>query len=535
MTSPTAPVISSTGISAPTYATIYNYLITQYQAIFGADVYLGNDSQDVQFIGVIAQAISDANSAAVAVYNSFSPTTAQGTGLSSVVAINGLQRLVATSSTATIVVGGVSGTVITNGVVLDSNGVAWGLPSSVTIPNSGLTTQTVTCETVGAITIGSGALTIQNPSFGWQTATTPTQVTTGTAVETDAALRVRRAASVALPSLTVFEGIVATLENLAGTTRVFGVENNTGGTSGSPTVYPYQVPANSLCFIVESSASQTAIFNAIFEKITPGIPTYGVPVAQFLGYITTVGAVGTLHITSFTSGTVAIGQTIQYAGIQNNVIISGGSGSTWNLSGYPAAIGSNSSPVSMWSGAFIARQVTDANDSQRYLVYNPPSEQYVNVSLTIVTGSTYPTATPTAISAALSSYLSTLEIGSNISYFGLIPIVALSGNSTYAGTYEVTGLSIGTTSTTAYCYSSGTTLTVNSVISGTITIGQQIFYTGCTQAITVSGGGGSSWTLSSAPSPAISSPTLVSFSTMQTSDIQLNFNQAPNLGTLVIV
>ena len=88
-----APIVSATGISVPTYAQVLAYFTTQFQGIYGADVYLGNDSQDGQWLGVIAAAVNDTNNAAVAVYNSFSPATAQGASLSSNVKLNGLTHL----------------------------------------------------------------------------------------------------------------------------------------------------------------------------------------------------------------------------------------------------------------------------------------------------------------------------------------------------------------------------------------------------------------------------------------------------------
>ena len=65
MASPTAPTIDEKGISAPSFAEILAYLQEAYRGIFGADVYLGNDSQDGQFIGIVATAINDSNAAAV--------------------------------------------------------------------------------------------------------------------------------------------------------------------------------------------------------------------------------------------------------------------------------------------------------------------------------------------------------------------------------------------------------------------------------------------------------------------------------------
>ena len=62
---------------------------------YGSDAVLTPDSQDGQLLAVFAQAIYDNGQALIAIYNSFSPATAQGAGLSSLVKINGLARDVA--------------------------------------------------------------------------------------------------------------------------------------------------------------------------------------------------------------------------------------------------------------------------------------------------------------------------------------------------------------------------------------------------------------------------------------------------------
>lgn len=269
MTSPVAATVSATGISAPNFANVYAYLVSQFQSIYGADSYLGNDSADGQWIGIIANAINDCNNAAIAVYNSFSPTTAQGNGLSSNVKINGLTRIAGSFSTAILTVVGVAGTVITNGQAQDTNGNIWALPSPTTIPNAGTINVTATCTTLGAITAGSNAInSIATPILGWQTVNNSSSAVPGNPVETDAQLRARQAVSVALPSNTIFVGILAALEQVAGVTRVAGYENNTNSTNGNG------IPANTLCFVVENGA-QNAIANAIASKMPPGTPTYG--------------------------------------------------------------------------------------------------------------------------------------------------------------------------------------------------------------------------------------------------------------------
>ena len=268
MASKYAPVISSTGVTANDFATNLAYLKADFQAIYGADIYLENDSQDGQLIGVLAEAFTDLGNAVVAVYNAYSPATAQGTGLSSNVKLNGLARLIPTYSTISVTIIGQAGITITNGQVTDVNQNVWGLPTTVQIPSSGTITVTATCTTLGAITGAPGAATISTPTYGWQTAVFASTAVPGSVVETDAALRNRQEESVALPSQTIFEGIVASIRNLTGVTRATGYENNTGSTNA------LGIPRNTLYFVVEGG-TPAAIWAAIAAKITPGIGTQG--------------------------------------------------------------------------------------------------------------------------------------------------------------------------------------------------------------------------------------------------------------------
>ena len=268
MTSPVAATVSATGISAPNYASVYSYLVSQFQSIYGADAWLGNDSADGQWVGVIAQAITDCNNAAVAVYNSFSPTTAQGNGLSSNVKINGLTRIAGSFSTATLTVVGQAQTIITNGVAQDTNGNQWALVSPVTIPNAGTINVSATCTTIGTISAGANTISsIATPILGWQTVNNASAATAGNAVETDAQLRLRQAASVSLPSTSIFAGIAAAIAQVTGVTRVTPYENNTNTSNGNG------IPANTLAFVVEGG-TPISVAQAIGGKIPPGIGTY---------------------------------------------------------------------------------------------------------------------------------------------------------------------------------------------------------------------------------------------------------------------
>jgi uncharacterized phage protein gp47/JayE len=264
-----AASISSTGISAPTYAQILAYLTASYQAIYGADAVLTPDSQDGQWLAILAKCLNDTNQAAVAVYNSFSPATAQGAGLSSNVKLNGLRREASSNSTAPAVIVGQVGTTITNGVVADPFSNQWSLPASVVIPVEGEITVTLTAVNAGALALADGTvMTILTPTRGWQSTTTSASATMGNAVETDAALRQRQSVSAAMPAVSPLDAVIAAVANVPGVIQSVVYENPTGSTDGNG------IPSHSISAVVEGGDT-IAVATAIAANKTPGTGTYG--------------------------------------------------------------------------------------------------------------------------------------------------------------------------------------------------------------------------------------------------------------------
>lgn len=263
-----AASISSTGISAPSFDDTYLSLCASYRAIYGADVNLDADTQDGQWIATIAQAVTDVNGAAIAVYNSFSPVTAQGVGLSSVVKINGLEREATSQSSCPVLITGAAGTTITNGVVQDDAGYAWSLPASVVIPPSSSIIVTATCQTAGAIQAGIGTITsIRTPTRGWLTVTNPEAAAIGAAGESDAKLKARQSVSTALPARTPMESVAARVQNLPGVVRINYSENSTGMTNADG------VPAHSFGLVVEGGDASAIAQTIANSKLGAG--TYG--------------------------------------------------------------------------------------------------------------------------------------------------------------------------------------------------------------------------------------------------------------------
>ena len=267
--SPTSAYVDATGIHAPTFADIQAFLISQFQAIYGADIVASNDSQDGQLIGVFSLALADINAACVAVYNSFSPSTAQGVGLSSMVKINGMARHIPTYSSAPMLLIGVAGTVINNGIVQDTPSNNWALPPSVTIPPTGEITVTATCRVPGAITAPPGDISrIATVTLGWQSATNTEAAVPGAPTENDAQLRVRQAQSTALPALSVLSGISGAVASLLGVQAVTIYENDTSATDSRG------LPPHSVSLVVKGGDSMD-ICQTILLKKTPGCYTYG--------------------------------------------------------------------------------------------------------------------------------------------------------------------------------------------------------------------------------------------------------------------
>ncbi|EAU6631495.1 TPA_asm: hypothetical protein GB619_05630 [Salmonella enterica subsp. enterica] len=283
--------VTAEGISAPDYQTILDTLTSYFQQIYGSDAYLEPDSKDGQMVALVALAIHDANNTAISVYNCFSPATGYGAALTSNVKINGIARKGATNSTVDLLLTGTSGTTITNGTVKDTNNVIWRLPASVVIGVDGAVTVTAICSSSGAVAALAGTITtINTPTRGWTSVTNPAAATVGAPAETDAELRIRQGQSVAIPSITPFEGVDGAIANIAGVTRHKLYENDTGKTDGNG------LPPHSISAIVDGG-DVTEIARTIRGNKGQGVRTWGKT------SVTVPDKYGNPHIISFSRPT----------------------------------------------------------------------------------------------------------------------------------------------------------------------------------------------------------------------------------------
>lgn len=264
-------VVDATGIAAPTREDYLSYLQEVYRDIYGQDIYLGNDSQDGQLVGILARALSDTADSAVAVYNDFSPATAQGAGLDSVIKVNGIRRQIPTFSTVVVTVTGPVGRQITDGVAGDnlSLDTRWALPATVTIPTSGSIDVTATSTAAGAVVAAPHTITnILTPQPSWHTVDNASSSATGAPVESEAALRSRQSRSASLPAATTLNGIFAAVGDVDGVERLEVYQNDTNTDSAEG------LPAHNIAVVVKGGDA-AAIGSAIALKKPPGIPMAG--------------------------------------------------------------------------------------------------------------------------------------------------------------------------------------------------------------------------------------------------------------------
>ncbi len=280
------PSVASAGLTLPSYQDIIDDFVSQALSIYGQDIYLDVDSQDYQQLSVIASKLNDAMQLLQYVYNSRGPSTAIGSGLDSLVKLNGIARLPATYSTCLVTVSGTAGTVINNGVIQDASGYSWSLPSPTTIGTGGTVAATATCQTAGPVSAAAGTITkIMTPTYGWTSVTNAAAATPGVSVELDSALRSRQAVSSALPSRTILEGTEAAIAAVSGVTRFVVYENDTGAADSNG------LPAHSITAVVEGGAGSD-VANAIWAHKGPGCLANGttsVTLTDSYGLTTSIG------------------------------------------------------------------------------------------------------------------------------------------------------------------------------------------------------------------------------------------------------
>ena len=211
-------------------------------------------------------------------YNSKDPNKAKGVDLNIICALTGTERSQGTPSNVPVRLGGVSGTLILAGKLVESNvdGSKWRIDSDATIGGGGTVDTTATCTVNGATQASIGTITrIVNTVGGWQTVTNLSVATPGTNRQNDSSLRLERAKSVSRPGNNQVDNMLGEIFAVAGVRRAIILENDTG----TDDFYGNGLPKNSIAPIVDGG-DDADIALSIFRKKNPGCALHaaGTPV-----------------------------------------------------------------------------------------------------------------------------------------------------------------------------------------------------------------------------------------------------------------
>lgn len=273
-------VLDADGLQTKTLTEIKEELTDDLKAIYGEDINVDQNSQDGQSIGIYAQGGVDLREVLEKINANFDPDQAEGVVLDQRVAINGiirnggtftLQPVEITTDRALNLIGldaqsaELIPTVADLYTVKDDAGTEYYLLDSYSFVGAGTQELTFRAANIGKVevllntittpvTVIAGVTGINNPSAA---------TSLGVDEESDADLKARRRASIAIPANGFLDSIEAALANLDGVSVARVYENNTNVTDSDG------IPPHSIWAIVEGGADAD-IGEVIYKKKSSG-------------------------------------------------------------------------------------------------------------------------------------------------------------------------------------------------------------------------------------------------------------------------
>lgn len=281
-----------TGFERKRLPDILDDLNSQLSQVFGNNINVSPESPEGQINGLLAESYANLWELIEFSYNAFDPSAATGETLSSLVTLNGITRLSATSTRVELTLTGTPGTLVPQGSIVSasSTGVQMSTLSDAIIA-PGVTVFADVSETGPIIILAASVDSIDMPINGWDAVTNISAGVTGRNVETDIELRIRRAQSVARGAQNILDSIFAEIASVDGVTNVLVLENDTDITSSEG------LPPHSFNAVVTGGADQD-IGDAIWLNKPVGILSFGATATTILD------SQGVSHTISFDRPTI---------------------------------------------------------------------------------------------------------------------------------------------------------------------------------------------------------------------------------------
>lgn len=274
--------LSTTGFQAETTKDVQTSIENDELATIDAATNLSPTQPLGQMNGIFASAAANIWALLQAIYAAIDPGGAVGVQLDNICALTGVTRLPATVTQVLCTVNLNAGTYVARTLTVNIAGLpqfTFVNRDTIVAPGGSITGTVWVATSTGPIACNSGTLTVISPAVGgFNSITNPANGTTGTNIETDTQLRIRRAALLVAAGGCTIDSIRASLFATAtaaiGLQNVSVLENNTMVTDGNGQ------PAKSFQVLIWDGASpdpgNAAKFGqAIWNSKPSGIQSYG--------------------------------------------------------------------------------------------------------------------------------------------------------------------------------------------------------------------------------------------------------------------
>lgn len=269
------------GLTIKTQAEIEAELAADHRANISPTIDVSPSSPDGLRIGIHARQDAIAYELIEAVYAAIDPDSAEGDALERLCAITGTVKEPATASRVTCDCDLDAGTYLAGTLVAHVVGFPdRRFESAEDVTSAGGANDVVfVSQDLGPIAAPAGSLTeIASPVSGWNSVTNDADAVLGSEVESDPALRLRRASEVQAPGSASVNGIAArVLRDVPLVETCYVIENDTdlagsGFTSG---IGPHGILVIAHGPVSPTADDDQAVAEAIFAARSAGIKTYG--------------------------------------------------------------------------------------------------------------------------------------------------------------------------------------------------------------------------------------------------------------------
>lgn len=260
------PTYGPNGFTVPDEAAILVGAFADVDAAFGGNLNPALNTPQGQLAGSETAILADSFAMFLWFVNNIDPAFSSGRMQDAIGRIYFIDRIEGAPTVQPVLCSGLTGVVIPVGsLVQDQSGTLWVSTVAGTIGTSGNVTINFACQVDGP-TAAPTTLTIFQSQFGWDSAVPSGAAVLGRLVESPAQFEARRALSTGLNSMGPLNAVYAAVAQLADVVDVYTTQNNTA----SPvTIGGVSVAARSI-YVCVLGGTSAEIAQAIYTRKMPG-------------------------------------------------------------------------------------------------------------------------------------------------------------------------------------------------------------------------------------------------------------------------